>query len=304
MALTDAEIAEIKAGIPARFQPPHDSSGALTMNFQNQGAMLAPFTLQGSADLDRHNIGLAFINSGDQGSTPGFMLSGALATIRATEKSEIEKRKRGEEQRFALDQLNAQLDARLAELDAELAQIDERLEEIRQRRIEIGDGLEALDELEHMAATGTLDPDNPDHARLLRRAGIEPEDARRRDMTDIIAQRRRDMSREDGALHDENDGLLKRRDTVAREKKEVEAARAEIENADTPEAMKAAEHRARTVLGSQQLGEAAYQTENQQAKVIAASAVGVSAKSEDYNRNAASLDENIVITMDDSGPKF
>jgi hypothetical protein len=226
--------------------------------------------------------------------------------MRAAHISRSDERKKEDEQRSILDELRAQLDERLAELNAELARIDKRLDEISRRRNELGDGLEALDELDRLTATGQLDPDNPAHAALLRRAGVDPEDARRKDMNDIIAQRRRDMSREDGTLEGEWNAKMKRRGEVIVERDEVQAARAEIENAHTPEAMEKAEHRARTVLGSQQLGEAAYQTDNQRAKMIAADAVAANEtpsqqdNSQTYNREAVSKDAQVVLAENDT----
>lgn len=314
MAFRDADIEVMKAAVPSQHRPRPDHFNLLSSSYYDAAdavASAAPASQSiehdGASSADpltddhaREMAGLALAD--DPEASASFMLTGAQASMQTN--GEGNEQKKRERERTTHDLLMDSLNRRLAQLDAELVQLDKRLDEIRQRRIELGDGMEALDELERLAANGQLDPNNPAHAALLRRAGIDPEKARREDMNDIIAQRRRDMGREDDALEGEWNVKMKRRGHVASEREKVRTARAEIESASTPEAMEKAELRAQTVLGSQQLGEAAYQTESQEAKEVAADAVGISAKSEDYNRNAASLDEKIVITMDDSGPKF
>ncbi|QIG79945.1 hypothetical protein [Stakelama tenebrarum] len=209
-----------------------------------------------------------------------------------------EKRKR--DQRRADLLLLDLLGRRLAELDAELAAIDGRLSEITSRRNEIGESMEALDELERLHARGQLDPNNPVHAALLRKAGISPDDT----LGAAIARRRHDLSGEDDALAAESNEKMKRRGEVVRERQDVIAARAEIENADTDEARIAAETRATTLIGAQQLGEAAYQSDNESAREIAADAVGISAKSESFNRQSAERMDEVIISNNDAAPRF
>lgn len=318
MALGPEDIEKLKAAVPPRYQPLPETGGNLAALFHERnfdmGTLRVPTTHMGRpgdilenhpspenpfGDLPRHQMGLAFMTgSSDPEAAPGFMLTGAQMAMRTAALIEGEQRKRSEESRFIMDQLRRQLDQRLAELDSELARIDERLDVIGQRREEIGESLEALDELERLQASGQLDPENPAHAQLLRRAGITPEEARGKNAGDIIARRRGRLGREDDDLEREWNDKMKRRGEIVEERKAVIEARAEIENADTPEAMERAESRARTVLGAQQLGEAALQSESHQAKVIAADAVGVSATSEGYNRQAVTGERAAVLKAD------
>lgn len=326
MAYGADDIERLKAAVPPQYRPSPEAGGQLPEIFrQNNAAMgtlRVPTTLKGRpgdilenhpspenpfGDLPRHQMGLAFMTgNSDPEAAPGFMLTGAQMAMRTAALIEGEQRKRSEESRFIMDQLRRQLDQRLAELDAELARIDERLDAIGQRRADIGESLEALDELETLQASGQLDPDNPAHAQLLRRAGITPEDARRKDAGDIIARRRGNLGREDDDLEREWNGKMKRRGEIIEERQSVIEARAEIENADTPEAVERAESRARSVLGAQQLGEAALQTQSHQAKVIAADAVArneneeVRADSQNFDYRAISKDSAAVFQTDNT----
>lgn len=310
-----AETGRLKAAIPDRYQPQPDAGGALPASFHSVGAQSAPTPLQGSEidrttqERDRHNLGAVFVAGDPDQSAPSYMLTGAQALAKNSHIAMIEQRRREGDNRLAITQMQAALDARLAALDAELLALDARIGEIEQRRIEIGDNLEAIDELEQIERSGQkLDPNNPAHAALLRRAGIDPDEADKATVADIIARRRRDLAIEDGALGTEWDTKMKRRAQVARERVAVAAAKDEIENANTDEARILAERRAATILGAQQLGDAASQTENRTAKVIAADAVAANerpdlrAESEAYNRRAALADQDSV--ADASGKGF
>ncbi len=316
MARDEVDIAELKSRIPVQFQPSSDMSGSLSLNFQSQGAMLAPYTLQGSEnpsaseadpfadDHAREMQGRIF--AADPDASPSFMLTGAQASMRASSEGTEQKKRERDTRRQLLDALNR----RLAELNADLLRIDTRLEEIRLRKNAIGEELEALDDIEKLTASGKLDPSNRKHAELLRKAGIDPAKVDKNNISDLITQCRRAMNGEDEALDGEATELLKQRKVVELERAEVQAARNDIESANTPEAMEKAEARARTVLGSQQLGEAAYQTESDRAKEIAADAVAnneraeLQANSAAFNRSSTLRNEAAIITMDDSGPKF
>jgi hypothetical protein len=248
------------------------------------------------AERERFNLGIAFIGRDSSESAPSFILSGAVAAARKVQITETEKR-RHEDERLALDQMTKALAARLAELDAEIAAIDKRLEEIRQRRIVIADQMEALDEVERLRKSGKLDSNNPAHARLLRAAGISDAEARGGGLATIIAQRRQALGNEDETLGNEQTGLLKRRDVVARERVAVVAAQNEIESADTDEARILAERRARTTLGAQQLGEAATQSTDNQARIIAADAVAANERP-DQRADSAALNRNAIAGND------
>ena len=308
MAFSSADIETIKAAVPERFRP-DPVQGRLLINSFGAVAELRSATLiyEGEtsdssdplvSDRARDMAGMALADDPD--ATAAFVLTGAQLARRAEAERERAEERRKEDTAFA--EIRAALDARLAALDAELAEIDKRLDEIRERRDELAERMDALDDLDTLIKSGKLDPNNPAHAALLRRAGIDPAKTRREDIGDAVTQRRREVAGEDDALDSEWNARMKRRGEVVRDREKVQAARDEIEHADTPEAMERAERRARTVLGSQQLGEAAYQTDSQRAKAIAANAVGVSAKSEDYNRQAAQEDDSKIANA--SGAAF
>lgn len=159
-------------------------------------------------------------------------------------------------------------------MNAELQAIDERLEEIRKRREQIGEELEALDDLDALVASGiTPDPNNPAHRRLIQKAGIDPERMRGNAIAALIGQRRRDLDGENGQLDEEWNERMKRRGEIIAERREVRGALSDVNNADSEEARILAERRARTALGVQQLGEAVYVSERREARLIAADAV-------------------------------
>lgn len=314
MARDDAETGRPKAAIPDNFQPAPGTGSRLSNHFLSVDSLRESTPLQGSEidrtaqERDRHNRGAAFVAGDSDQAAPGFLLTGAQATARKSHMTVIEQRKRDDE-RFASDQMKAALDARLAALDAELLALDTRIGEIEQRRIAIGDNLEALDELVQIERSGQkIDPNNPEHARLLRKAGIDPDKADKATLAEIIARRRRELGLEDEALDAEWNAKMKRRGQVATEREAVAGARDEIERANTDEARILAERRAATMLGAQQIGEAASQTESRSAKIIAADAVAANerpdlrADSETYNRRAALADRNSVV--DASGKDF
>lgn len=318
MALTITDIAALKSTVPERFRPDPASIRPLIQSF-GAVAELRSATLmyEGGASHNAHEFltsddplvsdraremaGMAL--AGDADATAAFVFTGAQMARRMEAENQREDERRRDE--LVYDQIRAALDARLAELDAELARIDARLGEIRERRDELAERMEALDDLDTLAKSGKLDPDNPAHAALLRRAGIDPRTPRE-SIADVIAQQRRDTAREDEALEREWNERMKRRDEVIREREDVRAARREIESANTPEAMEQAQRRARTVLGAQQLGEAAYQTDNQRAKTIAADAVAANERSDRTasstasNRRAASETGDYFAQSDDN----
>lgn len=304
----DAETDRLKSAIPDMYRPPRNAGGLLTSYFSSSVDLLRKSTaLQGSeiADRDRFNLGMGFLNKGDANpeATPSFILPGALAAARKLQIARHEE-ERHRDVRVALEQYRAALADRLAALNAELEALNREIDEIETRRTEIGASLEALDEIERLKRSGKLDPSNPAHAALLRTAGITPEEAKRDDLLDVIQRHRRDLDREDGTLETLWNAKVKRRDQVALERLDVIGAQQEIENADTDEARLLAERRAATVLGAQQLGEAALQTDSNRAKVIAADAVTDAEGSErravsaNLNHNSVEANKRVVMASD------
>jgi|GEM_PF-3139287 len=315
MAHDEADIGRLKAAVPDIYRP-RDAAGMLSNRFDFSVDLRSKSTALQGSDADPvglanrlatasarelHNLSVGFVAGNGDRSGAGFLLTGAQVSAQIAQRTETQQRGRDDE-RFALNQadtaLKAALDARLKALDAELGAIDTRLEEIRLRRIEITDSLDAMDDIEQLARDGKLDKNNEAHRRLAQKAGIDPDKLNAADIARIIAQRRGELDAEDGALDTEWNRKMKRRGQIVIERKGVADARGELENANTDEARLLAERRARSVLGAQELGEAASETRNQTAKVIAADAVGISAKSESQNRNAA-LDTDTFLTGSD-----
>ncbi|MEI9849880.1 MAG: hypothetical protein WDN24_02265 [Sphingomonas sp.] len=292
MAFHANDIARLKAGIPDSFQP-RDASGALSQRFR---------------DLQTFNMGLAFVSGADDPETanPGFLLPGALLRAREARTEQKRKDEREKSDRFSMAQAKAALDRRIAALDAELAAIDRRLEEIRLRRAEIADKLDAMHDIEERRRSGKkFDGRDAADRRLLQAAGMSEEEANGDDYAAIIARRRADLSGEDDMLQTEWNAKMKRRGEVVIERAGAVAARGEIESASTEEARIMAERRAATVLGAQQLGEAASMTDYKDAKIVAADAVAgnerqdLRADSKAFNREAAT-DVSAVIRTDNA----
>lgn len=316
MALDASEIERLRAAIPDTHKPPNNTGGLLSHRFEAQVDPAHETSVARDSELEQHNLGMAFLAdaaANPDTANPNFRLTGGLAAIRAldTEKRQHEERELWE---FALDQYRAALDRRLAALDAELAAIDERLEEIRLRREAIGDEMEAIDELTRLKRSGKFDPNNPAHVRLAQTAGLPPDEVARMNAADLIL-RRQALDRENADLEEEWNERMKRRGEVVNEREAVVEARAEIEHADTAEARIMAERRAATVLGVQQLGEAAYQTHGTDAKRIAADAVAgkeadaVREESQAYNRRATmdgdgAMDQRSDFELGDEGGKI
>lgn len=301
MAFDATDIQRLKAAIPTSYQPPRGAGGMLSSQFDSSVDLRSKSTAMHGSEIDRHNLGLAALANPDA-IVPGIMLTGAHATARAVQRERHEREQRKDAE-FTYDQVRQELQRRLAKFDAELAAIERRLKEISERREKIGDEMEALDELAKLK--GKFDPNNPAHARLARRAGITPEEAAQADGAAIL-RRRQELAREDSGLDDEWNAKIKRRDVVLKERKPVADALAEIERADTEEALILAERRATTTLGAQQLGEAAYQTRRQDAKFLAADAVAQAEReplrtdSQIWNRQAVeSVDKVITGSVDE-----
>jgi hypothetical protein len=309
MPIDSGDIERLKAAIPKDFQPPPTIRGRLTSYFLSVDSLRESTPLQGSEtdpvnDVDRraaadarerYNLGMGFVTGNTGLAAPGFILSGAQVAIQNAQVAEVEQRKHDDE-RFALDQMNAAVDARISKLNADLIAIDKRLEEIRVRRAAIGTSFEALDEIARRRARGEkLDPANEADRHLMETAGMSEEEANSADYAATIAARRRDLDREDSALSTEWDTKMRRRGDVLHDLADAQTAKGELENADTGEARVLAERRAATMLGRQQLSTAAYQSTSDPAKVIAADAVAVSAESEAFNRDAVAVNRAAVV---------
>lgn len=265
------DIAEqLRNQIPEQFRASDEMRGALSADFRTN-----------STTYELHSQTLA--NMMPEGQTP-IMLSGSQQSIQKHQLAETNRKKRAREAQFmsTLDMLNR----RLEELDAMIAETNEELERVNERRLEIGNQLEALDDLDSLRRSGQLDVQNPAHQRIMKKAGIDA-NASAADIAMLIQNQRIALGQEDEALEEEGNALIKRRDALETEREEVLVAKAEIENADTPEAIAAATERAQTVLGAQQLGHALALSDNQNAATVVAEVVSSSDTEKAYVEDAA-----------------
>ncbi len=294
MALDAKDIDRLRESVPPAHRPPSDAGGLLSEHFSTSDAPVGGVDRTARAqDRERFNLGLAALDGLEDGRAPGFLLPGPLVAIRNAREDQRKREDDRSAERRALDQLLDAIEARLAALDAELLAIDKRLAEIVGRRAEIGESLESLDEIDRLRRSGKFDPKNPQHARLLKQAGISEQDANG-DLAAAIARQRSSLDREDGALGVEWNDKLKRRDEIIVERVGAVAARAEIENANSAEARIWAAQRASTTIGAQQLGEAAFWSKSKDAKLVAADAV-VAQEAEPARAESESITRDSVI---------
>ncbi len=253
MALSQADIEVIKSAVPPQFRPGADHARLLGNSFSDAtdtNVSVAPAS--GGAnfltdDRTRELAGQMFANNPE--AATGFMLTGAQITQQ--QRDERQRQAKRSSDQFVQNEIEAALHRRLAELDAEIARIDKRLGEITLRRGKIADKLDAIDDINTLLASGQLDPSNPVHAALLRRAGYDADDTKREDFADRVKKDRGDLTREDTALEGETGGLLKRRKEADDQRSELRTARTDVANADSEEAKLSALQRAEAVLGKQ-----------------------------------------------------
>lgn len=238
-----------------------------------------------------------------------FILSGTQQVAREASISLDNRKKRSENARFTRSVLDI-LNERLAELDKHIADISTEIQRINDRRIAIGDELHALQELEDLLAAGDLDRRNPEHNAIMKKASVHP-DASLSYVEAFIAAQRIALTQEDEMLENEGNVLIKRRDELEREREDVLTAKAEIENATTPEKRVAADEAARAMLDAKQLIDLAVQSEDIDLKAMTAEAV---AKSDggaddtnanaDHTRKAAQEYKQAIYQSDASGFTF
>jgi len=281
--MTVSQEAEIKRNqIPEQYRAHGADSGALAHDFAfaderhnldfQRARSAPPITGDGAfshSEYELHSQALA--TTLGEGESAGVMLSGAQQQKRIADEARSGRKRREREQRH-LAMLDA-IDAHIARLDARIAEIDLELDRINARRMEIGDQLEALDELERLNASGKLDVRNAEHQRLMKKAGI-PSDTPAADIDILIENERQSLSGEDGALEQESNDLIRERDELKAEREEALAVRDALDNADTPEALEIAQERAQSILSTSQLTDLALQsdqsaTRNAAAKIVA-----------------------------------
>lgn len=275
-----SQEAEIKRSqIPAEYRADGADGGALTSNFafarerENLGvesAQSAPSIPRDGefshSQYELHSQALA--TTLDEGEGASIMLSGAQQQKRIGDEAQGSRKRRDREQ-YYLDAL----DAHIARLDARIAEIDADIQRINTRRLEIGDQLEALDELERLNTSGKLDVRNAEHQKLLKKAGVPP-NASTADIAVLVENERKNLGSEDDALEQESNDLIKERGTLQAERDEALSVRDALEKADTPEALEIAQERAQSIMGQTALNGAAYLSGDTNDKIAAANMIG------------------------------
>ncbi|MCJ2186239.1 coiled-coil domain-containing protein [Novosphingobium beihaiensis] len=269
--MTVSQEAQIKRNqIPAQYRADGANGGLLKGDFaiagerQNldaEGARSKPFIPRDGAfsHSEYELLSQALATTLGEDENAAVMLSGAQQQKRISDK-EINGRKRREREQRYLAILDA-IDAHIARLDARIAEINLEFDRINARRTEIGDQLEALDELERLNASGKLDPRNAEHQRLMKKSGIPPNTSAA-DIAMLIDIERAHLSDEDDTLEQQSNDLIRERGELQTERDEALAVREALENADTPEALEIAAQRANDILSASQLGILASQTDD------------------------------------------
>ena len=118
----------------------------------------------------------------------------------------------------------AALDHRIAAIDNRLEVIDQRLGAIDRKLGGIRDSLSAVDQLEQLQKAGKLDPDNPTHRALMRRAGVSPDDIKT-DPGAALNNARRKLENEQSGLSDEQRKLLEKQNILRGERNSLQKER-------------------------------------------------------------------------------
>ena len=116
-------------------------------------------------------------------------------------------RKKKEKDRAMLRTAMKQLLDRLEDLSRQMDEINQRLEEITSE-------IEELKNLKELVENGTVDPMNPDHAKLLKNYGITQEDVKSGNLLLILTEKL-------GYRFDEQTELEKRKERLQREAQEA-----------------------------------------------------------------------------------
>lgn len=131
--------------------------------------------------------------------------------------------------------------SRLDWLNQEIDRLQGLIEANSARIAELESRLDVLDDLETLAERGELDASSPEHARMLRLAGIDPASVRDGNVLQAIRDRRRDtlddiedLRDANADLQDQVDQLIQERDELAERLGQAEEIEDRLTSADTP----------------------------------------------------------------------
>ena len=148
------------------------------------------------------------------------------------------QRKKQQDNSFTYQLLQQQLQQQLDVIDAEISRIDARVADIDKQLDEIDDAKLAMDELEELQTNGKLDPNNPRHAALLRRAEIDPDEVEEDNLDVLLVQRRQELEQQEQALTSERDKLLEDRQQLQTTRDKLAEAKDKLDaNPDSPAAL-------------------------------------------------------------------
>ncbi len=150
-----------------------------------------------AAEFSRHNLSVVAVLNIPEGAEDfirttagGQPLTSAMLT-RVTEERRIVQNKKKEKDRH------------FNELKQLIEHLNDRLEKIDQRLEEIEAELGEIDKLEKLAEEGKLDPNNPEHAKLMKKYNIKEKDIETGHIFAILGGRRSELETERGALEEE-----------------------------------------------------------------------------------------------------
>ena len=154
-----------------------------------------------AAEFSRHNLSVVATLNIPEGAEDfirttagGQPLTSAMLT-RVTEERRIVQNKKKEKDRH------------FNELKQLIDHLNERLEKIDQRLEEIDQELSEIDELERLAEQGLLDPNNPEHAKLMKKHNIKEKDIETGHIFAILGGRRSELETERVKLIEERQNV-------------------------------------------------------------------------------------------------
>lgn len=194
--------------------------GATGVDFE-QPAQINVFNINAPGSQNAANLeALAYSDMG----APLSFSSGAATLIQNLQKEEEEKKER-EERSF--QSLLDQIDANIAALERRLDDLYKQRDELYRQRDEIREKMAAVDALMALESLDNVDPTNPEHQRLLRKAGFTNPDQWGTLTMDDYRRRRQELEgdeQQNGAQIDNNANQISQTQTqlsIMREQREV-----------------------------------------------------------------------------------
>ncbi len=231
---TDSDFAKLGKAMPVAFAPGSEPARPLA----EAAAMPLPGQTDGAPDIYGNDTGAVGAveaqaakretgiraletkarGDGDEPNALGGVRHNHFATGEGGDKDSAARQRKERDQayRTALQVLQDQI----AMLDQQIAHYERLIEQNNQRIGELNQELNAIEELE--ALGDNLDPSNPRHAELLRRAGIDPSTVDPDNPQAALERRRREVTDEITRLEQENAQHRQQIDILESEREELE----------------------------------------------------------------------------------